>query len=241
MLLDNRWVGYLLMKPKESTEVIGMSSLDTDKKHLTASNPPKSPEKLDTEQRYKSQRKRITPVRFKETSKDGESSIDFDVSETQPLEYQMFESTGMPTCSAGHQLLVQAYCTDPTRTDDDIKRNIRVLNGQSEFMHAIGPQNGLEGMLAAQMVATHNMGMEFSKRAMVQGQPAEFAEKYFNMATKAQRTFVAQIEALNKLRTGGQQTIQVQHVQVNQGGQAVIGQQAQGGGGNETKMAQSTP
>ena len=37
------------------------------------------------------------------------------------------------------------------------------------------------------------------------------------------RTFTAQVETLKKYRTGGNQTIQVQHVNVNEGGQAIVG------------------
>ncbi|MGY8814573.1 MAG: hypothetical protein ACKVHQ_07610 [Gammaproteobacteria bacterium] len=45
------------------------------------------------------------------------------------------------------------------------------------------------------------------------------------------RTFTAQAECLNKYRTGGKQTIQVKHVNVNEGGQAIVGN-VQGGGAN---------
>jgi len=38
------------------------------------------------------------------------------------------------------------------------------------------------------------------------------------------------MEALNKYRTGGKQTIQVQHVNVNEGGQAIVGNVNKGAG-----------
>jgi hypothetical protein len=47
------------------------------------------------------------------------------------------------------------------------------------------------------------------------------------------RTFVAQMEALKKYRTGGQQKMIVEHVNVNEGGQAIVGTVNQGGGKNE--------
>ena len=44
-----------------------------------------------------------------------------------------------------------------------------------------------------------------------------------NLATKAARTFTAQLEALTKLRTGGKQVVEHRHVYIdNRGGQAVI-------------------
>ncbi len=97
-------------------------------------------------------------------------------------------------------------------------------------MHqGIKPKDTIESLLAAQMVATHNMAMEFSKRVMLVGQTVEGVDANINRATKLMRTYVAQVEALRKYRTGGKQTIQVQHVNVNEGGQAVIGN-IQGGG-----------
>jgi len=36
--------------------------------------------------------------------------------------------------------------------------------------------------------------------------------------------FASQVEALKKYRSGGQQTIKVQHVTVNEGGQAIVRQ-----------------
>jgi len=99
-------------------------------------------------------------------------------------------------------------------------------------MHqGIKPKDTIESLLAAQMVATHNMAMEFSKRVMLVGQTVEGVDANINRVTKLMRTYVAQVEALRKYRTGGKQTIQVQHVNVNEGGQAVVGN-IQGGRGN---------
>jgi len=99
-------------------------------------------------------------------------------------------------------------------------------------MHqGIEPKDTIESLLAAQMVATHNMAMEYSKRAMVSGQHPDDVNANINRVTKLMRTLTTQVEALNKYRTGGKQTIQVQHVNVNEGGQAVVGN-VQGGGCN---------
>jgi len=98
-------------------------------------------------------------------------------------------------------------------------------------MHqGIEPKDTIESLLAAQMVATHNMVMEFSKRAMLVDQTPQGVDANINRVTKLMRTYVAQVEALRKYRTGGKQTIQVQHINVNEGGQAVVGN-IQGGRG----------
>ena len=62
------------------------------------------------------------------------------------------------------------------------------------------------------------------------------AEKAFN---KLARTFATQMEALNRYRGKGQQKMTVEHVHVHDGGQAIVGQVAQGGGATEKDRGQS--
>ena len=53
------------------------------------------------------------------------------------------------------------------------------------------------------------------------------AERAFN---KLARTFTAQVEALKRYRSRGEQTVRVEHVHVNEGGQAIIGDVSTGEG-----------
>jgi hypothetical protein len=93
------------------------------------------------------------------------------------------------------------------------------MNALLAMLAGIDPQNEMEAMLAAQMVATHHCAM----RTMVRHNNAEVVERwetYGHMATKFARTFTMQLEALARLRRGGKQI--VEHVHVYPGGQAVI-------------------
>lgn len=110
--------------------------------------------------------------------------------------------------------------------DDEVK-----ANGAMNMLSGMAPKDTVESLLAAQMVAAHNMIMEFSRRAMLPEQPSNAIDVNVNRAAKLMRTYTAQVEALNKLKNKGRQTIKVQHVHVNEGGQAVVGN-VQGGGGN---------
>ena len=94
----------------------------------------------------------------------------------------------------------------------------------------IRPQNELEAMLAVQMIGVHNMAMQTMSLAMLGGQTLQGRESNVSFATKMLRTFIAQMEALQKIRTGGQQKMIVEHVHVNEGGQAIVGTVNQGGG-----------
>jgi len=78
-------------------------------------------------------------------------------------------------------------------------------------------------LLAVQMTAMHNLAMEFSSRALMPEQSPAIVDSCVERANKCSRTFVAQIEALNRLRGQVQQKVLVEHVTVNPGGQAVVG------------------
>ena len=92
----------------------------------------------------------------------------------------------------------------------------------------------IEAMLAAQMAAVHNATMTFAGRLnCVDNIPQQdSAERAFN---KLARTFAAQVEALKRYRTGGQQKVTVEHVTVNAGGQAIVGSVASPGVGLSPK------
>lgn len=53
--------------------------------------------------------------------------------------------------------------------------------------------------------------------------PMGVRNHYTNRAVKAMRLFLEQMEALRKYRGGGMQQVIVKHVQVNDGGRAIVG------------------
>ncbi len=87
----------------------------------------------------------------------------------------------------------------------------------------IGPKDELEGMMAAQLIAAHNASMECYRRAMLEEQTFEGRRENLSHGGKASRTFATLLEALNRHRGKGQQKVTVEHVTVNAGGQAIVG------------------
>jgi len=107
------------------------------------------------------------------------------------------------------------------------------MNATMASLLEIDPQDSTELMLGAQMVTAHNVAMEMARRALlVEGQTDEVVNFNVNRMAKLMRTYTTQMEALNKYRNKGKQQITVkhQHVNVNDGGQAVIGDINQGEG-----------
>ena len=99
----------------------------------------------------------------------------------------------------------------------------------------IAPRDELEGMLAAQLIASHNAAMECYRRAMIGEQTFEARRENLNQANKLSRTYATLLEALNRHRGKGQQKVTVEHVHVHAGGQAVVGMVETPGGGDRPK------
>jgi hypothetical protein len=72
------------------------------------------------------------------------------------------------------------------------------------------------------MAAVHKATMTFARRlAQVENIPQQ--DSASNAFNKLARTFAAQMEALKRYRSGGEQKMTVQHVHVAEGGQAIVG------------------
>jgi hypothetical protein len=84
------------------------------------------------------------------------------------------------------------------------------------------PKDRFQAMLAVQATVTHVLTMKHAAQlARADCLPIQdSAERAYN---KLARTFVMQVEALNRLETGGEHNVTVQNVSVSEGGQAIVG------------------
>ena len=96
------------------------------------------------------------------------------------------------------------------------------INFALAVIAGVEPKDELETMLAMQMVAVHMATMTFTRRlAHVETlAQQDSAERALN---RLMRTYVAQMEALKRYRTGGEQRVVVQHIDIREGGQAIVG------------------
>jgi hypothetical protein len=97
------------------------------------------------------------------------------------------------------------------------------------FLASVKPGDAVEGMIATQLYASHAAAMECYRRAMIPGQAVEAKQINLTLAAKLSKANAAQVEALKKYRSKGQQKVLVEHVHVYQGGQAIVGQVTPGG------------
>lgn len=90
-------------------------------------------------------------------------------------------------------------------------------------VHGIGPRDAVEGMLAAQMTALHDLAMVSMRHAARAAHP-ETLDRAVRNATKLQGAFLAAVDGLKRWRGGTTvQRVVVEHVEVHAGAQAVVG------------------
>lgn len=123
------------------------------------------------------------------------------------------------TCDKGliHDVIRKSVCGEPITNSDKAIDNV--------LMHfaELRPESYLETLLISQMLQVHNAAANCTQRAFHADQTFAGKELNANLAIKMHRTFLAQIEALQKLRGKGGQKVTVEHVTVNAGGQAIVG------------------
>jgi hypothetical protein len=121
------------------------------------------------------------------------------------------------------ELLQQAMGTiwNPERKTEE--QRVQAMQAAYDTLKNIAPRSELEGMLAVQMIGTHNAAMECLRRAMAEGQSMEARDLNLKHATKLMGLYERQLAALDKHRGKGRQKITVEHVNVHAGGQAIVG------------------
>jgi hypothetical protein len=87
----------------------------------------------------------------------------------------------------------------------------------------IKPRDVFEGQIGAQMFATQNAAMECFKRAAQSSQSRQVIDAELRSATKLMSVYLQQLEAIDRHRGKGAPQVNVENVNVQAGGQAVVG------------------
>jgi hypothetical protein len=158
---------------------------------------------------------RVKPLKFKLVN---DRSLTQTEEDPEKFWAKILETSGSPDVDFFLALLNQVRATLPKEEPIDAS------NFVAAFMHGLKPQDEMEGVLIAQMAGTHNLLMEYMRKAVIPEQHLEVAEDYTNRAYKLLNIFMKQVEALQKYRgKTSQQKVIVEHVHIHEGGQAVVG------------------
>jgi hypothetical protein len=114
--------------------------------------------------------------------------------------------------------IINAVRLDASKPTDE-----RAVNAALAAVAGIVPRDETEGMLAAQMIATHWLAMNMLRQAGITTMRLHLQDAG-NLAVKLLRTYTTQLEALQRYRGKAvEQKVTVEHVHVHAGGQAIVG------------------
>jgi hypothetical protein len=97
------------------------------------------------------------------------------------------------------------------------------VNAVLAFIEAAEPKNEIEAALAIQMACTHAVTMAVLSRAGGAYGGDRHVAIMASAAARLLRSFAAQVETMRRLRNGGSQYVRVEHVHLEPGAQAIIG------------------
>ncbi|HML28720.1 MAG TPA: hypothetical protein PKE16_07770 [Hyphomicrobium sp.] len=105
------------------------------------------------------------------------------------------------------------------------------------MVEGMKPASATEAMLVSQLVGLHCAVMECQRRLTLSHSAERFDAEVRNIE-RLSRSSAALFDTLKRLRTTGEQRITVQHVTVEGGGQAIVGNVRTGGGAPAFKEKQ---
>ena len=111
---------------------------------------------------------------------------------------------------------------DASVTRGDLLLNNDILALGLDVSNTIGAANTLDKIIAHEIALAHKVAFEQANWASTERSP-EMQMKRLNISARMMTVAQQGALALHKLKTGGTQTLVVQHVHVGHGGQAIVG------------------
>lgn len=142
-------------------------------------------------------------------------------------------ATGSGSVEFSHLLLTQ---TANAFVKSDGYKPLDAFNAIYKTLVSMQPSDEFEAMLISRTLALHNQYMHYMQLA-AHTTNQDSRDRHINNATKLMRVYNESLEALNKHRRKGEQKVTVQHnhVNVNDGGKAIVGSEIGGSGDRDKK------
>jgi len=148
-------------------------------------------------------------------------------------------ASGTKHTEVGDAILCQVgQCFVERGSADGVDRLSRAISSLEEMK----PANLTEAMLAGQMLTANTAAQRFMAMALADGQTIDGADRSVMRAVRLMRVFIEQIDAMQRLkgRTGRQRVV-VEHVNVQEGGQAIVGAVMGAGTEGENTLKRGSP
>lgn len=141
------------------------------------------------------------------------------------------ETVGVKNYSFASRLFLYGAAATGLLQGSDPKDNADIHNLVADALHSMKPLDAFEGMLLSQIIALHFQSMSYLASSSSKDLPTQVKDTHLNRATKLGRLFNEKLDALMRYRRKEQKiTVQHQHVNVENGGQAIVGNVHNGSG-----------
>jgi hypothetical protein len=210
------------------------STESTSLDHAQALPPAKKYQPTPAEQavldQYRERAKQQLAPEFKVSYGDGIVKIGPDHRDPQLGTVLLMNALGTANEALFKGLVLQLSGLATAKLPEEIELKQNELNFAVSMMQGIKPRDETEALLATQMAAIHNAVMTAAWR-LAKSENIPQRDSASRMLNQCARTFTAQLEALKKYRSNGEQIVKVQHVNIGNGGQAIVTDTLQTGGG----------
>lgn len=109
----------------------------------------------------------------------------------------------------------------------------KILQGILDSLYSLQPNDEIEGMLITKLISLHFQTNKYMSFLSNQELSVEQVDSCINRSSKLMRLYNETLETLMRYRRKGEQRFLVQHVNVNDGGRAIVGGFETGGGVNK--------
>ena len=165
--------------------------------------------------------RRLPPVRVKVWQADGKlAKVHPPDGEHEKWWRRLSKALGTTSSDFTNAALfqIQAACRSPFGGISELS-----MNAALAMIEAAAPKDEIEGALAVQMACTHTAAMAVLAKLDIAFATERRIAAFGSTAARLMKAYATQVEVLRRLRHGGHQVVRVEHVHVNDGGQAVIG------------------
>ena len=121
--------------------------------------------------------------------------------------------------------LAEQAATTQRLPADDAKSYLEMGASAVAALGELAPANGIEAMLATQMVASHNASLDLLRLAVSGGQDDRVIEERTRQYARVSDVFLRQLDHFQRQRGRQRQTIRIEHVRVVEDGKVTVRQE----------------
>lgn len=110
-------------------------------------------------------------------------------------------------------------------SDADREAHAALANSAIAALKELAPAGAAEGLLATQMVASHNASLDLLRLAVSGGQDGRVIEERTRQYARVSDVFLRQLDRFQRQRGRQRQTIRIEHVRVVEDGKVTVRQE----------------